>query len=201
MPNTIEQPTSFAKALFHGKILEEFIFPYPSMQEEERSNIEILLGSINKFFEKHVDPTQIDKDHKIPTDVIKGLGELGMFGLIIPEEYGGFGFSMMGYCRCMQEIATYDASIATMLMAHQSIGLKGIIMFGSEEQKRRLLPDLASGKKIACFAFTEPSAGSVAFSIKPRAVREGDHWVLNGEKIWITNGGIGSVFTVFAKTE
>lgn len=201
MPNPAEQPTSFAKALFHGKILEEFIFPYPSMKEEEKSNIEILLESINKFFEKNVDPTKIDKEHKIPTEVIRGMGELGLFGLIIPEKYGGFGFSMMGYCRCMQEIAKFDASIATMLMAHQSIGLKGIVMFGTEEQKKRFLPDLAKGTKIAGFGLTEPAAGSDAFSIKSRAEKNKRHWILNGQKIWTTNGGIGHIFTVFAKTD
>lgn len=201
MPNSAEKPTSFTKALFHGKIVENFIFPFPSMDKEEQSNLEILIESINKFCEKNVDPTQIDKDHKIPDEVYKGLGELGMFGLIIPEKYGGFGLSMMGYCRCMQEIAKYDASITTMLMAHQSIGLKGIIMFGTEEQKKKYLPDLAKGKLIAGFGLTEPTAGSDAHSIKTKAEKMGDYWLLNGQKIWTTNGGVGHIFTLFARTE
>jgi len=201
MANGQDKPTSFAKALFHGRIYEDMVFPYPSMDKEEASTIDIFCEAIDRFFTDNVDPGAIDKNHKIPKEVMDGIAELGLFGCVVPQEYGGAGLSMTGYARAIQTLAKYDASIATMLMAHQSIGLKGIIMYGTEEQKKRLLPDLASGKKLAGFALTEPTSGSDAFSIKTRAVKDGDNWILNGGKIWITNGGTGHTFTVFAKTE
>jgi acyl-CoA dehydrogenase family protein 9 len=122
--------------------------------------------------------------------------------MIIPQEHGGIGLSSTSYARVVQEVAGYDASLAVTLGAHQSIGLKGILLFGTDEQKSRYLPKLASGEQAAAFALTEPSAGSDAAAIQTRAepLPDGSGYLLNGSKIWITNGGFADVFTVFART-
>ena len=128
---------------------------------------------------------------------------MGLFGLLIPTEYDGFGLSSTGYARLFERIAATDASIAATIGAHQSIGCKGIVLFGTDEQKQRYLPSLATGEKVAAFCLTEPSSGSDAASIRTRArlSDDGEHWILNGGKLWITNGGFADVFTVFAQTE
>src|SRR5690606_37393667 len=114
----------------------------------------------------------------------------------------GFGLSATAYARVMQELAAIDSSLAVTVGAHQSIGLKGILLFGTEAQKKKYLPRLATGEHVAAFALTEPGAGSDAASITTRAElsEDGEHYVLNGSKIWITNGGFADVFTVFART-
>jgi len=196
----IEQ--SFMKALFHGVIAEDMIFPYPEMLSDERENTSMILDSVRRFFAKNVDAAKIDREHTIDPEVMAGLKSLGLFGLQIPTEYDGIGLGAAAYARVMQEIAGLDASIAVTLGAHQSIGLKAILLFGTPEQKRRYLPKLASGEWTAAFALTEPSAGSDAAAIKTRAELspDGTHYILNGSKIWITNGGFADVFTVFART-
>lgn len=193
---------SFAKGLFHGVIPEDMVFPYPELSQADRDAIPILLESVGRFLKEKVDSKAIDRDAKIPASVLAELKALGLFGMIIPEGYGGAGLSATAYCRVMQEIATEDGSLAVTLGAHQSIGLKGIILFGTEAQKQRYLPKLATGELVAAFALTEPSAGSDAAGIKTTATLapDGSHYVLNGSKIWITNGGFADVFTVFART-
>jgi acyl-CoA dehydrogenase family protein 9 len=200
MPPLIEQ--SFMKALFHGVIAEDMIFPYPEMPAEDRENTSMILESVRRYFAANVDSAKIDRDHEIPASVLDGLKALGLYGLQIPNEYDGIGLSATAYARVMQEVGGLDASIAVTLGAHQSIGLKGILLFGTPEQQRRYLPRLATGEHCAAFALTEPSAGSDAAAIKTRAElsRDGSHYVLNGSKIWITNGGTADVFTVFART-
>ncbi|HEX9652786.1 MAG TPA: acyl-CoA dehydrogenase family protein, partial [bacterium] len=138
----------------------------------------------------------------IPQEVLSGLAEIGLFGMSIPEAYGGYGFSSTAYNRVFEEIASIDASLAVTLGGHQSIGLKGLLLHGTEEQKKKYLPKLASGEWLAAFALTEPNAGSDAAGIQSLAVLDAGktHYVLNGGKIWITNGGLANFFTVFAKT-
>src|SRR5262252_2066864 len=193
---------SFMKSLFHGIIAEELIFPFPEFSRDERDNTAMILDSVRKFLEANVDPAKIDEEHSIPAAVIEGMKELGLFGMIIPQEYGGIGLSSSAYARVVQEVAGHDASLAVTLGAHQSIGLKGILLFGTEEQKNQYLPKLASGEHVGAFALTEPSAGSDAAAIQTRAepLPDGSGYVLNGSKIWITNGGFADVFTVFART-
>ncbi|HVY48730.1 MAG TPA: acyl-CoA dehydrogenase family protein [Minicystis sp.] len=200
MPVTFEQ--SFMKALFFGVIAEDMIFPYPEMPTEDRENTSLILDSVRRFFAANVDSAKIDREHELGRDVLDGLKSLGLFGLQIPSSYDGIGLSATAYARVMQEVAALDASVAVTLGAHQSIGLKGILLYGSPEQKQRYLPKLASGEWTAAFALTEPGAGSDAAAIKTRAERsaDGTHWVLNGSKIWITNGGFADLFTVFART-
>lgn len=200
MPPMIEQ--SFMKALFHGVIAEDMIFPYPELPSDDRENTSMILDSVRRYFAANVDAAKIDREHAIPPEVMDGLKALGLFGLQIPTDHDGIGLSASAYARVMQEVGGLDASIAVMLGAHQSIGLKGILLFGTPEQKRRYLPKLATGEWTAAFALTEPSAGSDAAAIKTRAElsADGSHYVLNGAKIWITNGGFADLFTVFART-
>ncbi len=200
MPPLVEQ--SFMKALFHGVIAEDMIFPYPELPSDDRENTSLILDSVRKFFATSVDSAKIDRDHEIPAAVMEGLKALGLFGLQIPTEHDGIGLSATAFARVMQEVSGLDPSIAVTLGAHQSIGLKGILLFGTEEQKRKYLPKLATGEHTAAFALTEPGAGSDAAAIKTRAElsADGKSYVLNGGKIWITNGGFADVFTVFART-
>ncbi|XP_041047916.1 complex I assembly factor ACAD9, mitochondrial isoform X2 [Carcharodon carcharias] len=133
---------------------------------------------------------------------MKGLKELGLFGQQIPVEYGGLGLSNTMYAR-IGEITSLDGSIAVTLAAHQAIGLKGILIVGTEEQKAKYLPKLATGEHVAAFCLTEPGSGSDAASIQTKATLsdDGQCYLLNGSKIWISNGGIADIFTVFARTE
>lgn len=193
---------SFMKSAFHGVLAEDVILPYPRMGAEERETVGMMIDAIRKFAQAHVDPVAIDRDHHIPEEVLAGMKQMGLFGLQIPEEYGGLGLSNAAYARIMEEVASIDSSIAVTLGAHQSIGLKGILLFGTEAQKKKYLPRLATGEWVAGFALTEPGAGSDAASITTHAVlsEDGEGYVLDGSKIWITNGSFANVFTVFART-
>jgi len=189
------------KSLFAGHVPEETVFPYPEVSVEERETVSTFLESFRAFAKDHIDAAAIDRDHRVPDEVVKGLAELGAFGMTIPEAYGGYGFSASAYCRVTEEIGTTDASIGILVGGHQSIGMKGLILFGTDEQKKTWLPRLATGEMIAAFALTEPEAGSDAASIKTTAVFDEakNEFVLNGTKHWISNGGFAEFFTVFAK--
>jgi acyl-CoA dehydrogenase family member 9 len=192
---------SFMKSLFHGVIAEGLVYPYPEPAAAEVDNLNMILESVRKYFAAHVDAAKIDHEARIPDEVIKGLKELGLFGMIIPQEYGGIGLSATGYARVIQEVGALDAAIAVTLGAHQSIGLKAILLFGSEELKKKYLPRLATGEVVAAFALTEPSAGSDAAAIQTHAeIDESGAYTINGSKIWISNGAFADLFTVFART-
>ena len=192
---------SFMKSLFHGVIAETMIFPFPEPSDGEGDALHAVLESVRRFCAANVDSAKIDNDHAIPSEVLEGLKALGLFGMVVPAEYGGKGMSATSYARVMQELAGIDPAIALTLGAHQSIGLKGLLLFGTETQKRRYLPRLATGEMVAAFALTELGAGSDAAAIQTRADRNADgSFVLNGSKIWITNGGFADLFTVFART-
>uniref|UniRef100_A0A8C5QNJ0 Complex I assembly factor ACAD9, mitochondrial n=1 Tax=Leptobrachium leishanense TaxID=445787 RepID=A0A8C5QNJ0_9ANUR len=193
---------SYAKGLFLGTINKKEVFPYPEISKDELEEISQLVAPVEKFFEEEVDSKKIDENAKIPQETLEGLKNLGLFGIQIPEEYGGLGLSNTMYAR-LGEITSLDGSIAVTLAAHQAIGLKGILIAGNEEQKAKYLPKLASGEHIAAFCLTEPGSGSDAASIQTRATlsADGKHYILNGSKIWISNGGLAEIFTVFARTE
>ncbi|XP_078270079.1 complex I assembly factor ACAD9, mitochondrial [Rhinoraja longicauda] len=193
---------AYAKDMFLGKINQHEVFPYPEVSKEELEEINQLVAPVERFFNEDVDSKNIDLEAKIPTETMKGLKELGLFGQQIPEEYGGLGLSNTMYAR-LGEITSLDGSIAVTLAAHQAIGLKGILIVGNDEQKANYLPKLATGEHVAAFCLTEPGSGSDAASIQTRAKlsEDGQHYVLNGSKIWISNGGIADIFTVFARTE
>lgn len=193
---------TICRSFFLGHVDRESLFPYPAMDPEEGEAFEILRESLIRFAADHIDSRRIDEEARVPEEVLEGLAELGVFGITVPEEYGGYGASQTFYARVFETVAGLDGSIVVTLGAHQSIGLKGILEYGTEEQKRRFLPPLARGEQLAAFALTEPGSGSDAASIRTRAEYDAarDAWILNGTKIWITNGALAEVFTVFAQT-
>jgi acyl-CoA dehydrogenase family member 9 len=193
--------SSFAKSLFLGEIHEEMVFPFPRPASEEQDRIRALNASLRELGER-IDPREIEEKRWLGDDLIRELGERGLCGLYVPEEYGGQGLSQTGYCRVFETFAQIDGTLSVVMGVHQSIGMKGIVLFGSDEQKERFLPDLAAGRKLAGFALTEPLAGSDAYHLQSRAVQQADgSWVLNGEKRYIGNGGTGEVFVSFARAE
>ena len=189
------------KSLFAGQVPDELLVQFPEPSAEERETVSTFLGSLRDFAREKIDPARIDREKRIPPDVVRGLADLGIFGLTIPEEYGGYGLSSSAYCRVMEEVGRTDASLGILIGGHQSIGMKALLLYGSAEQKSRWLPSLATGEMIAAFALTEPEAGSDAASIRTTAryEPERDEFVLDGNKHWISNGGIASFFTLFAK--
>jgi acyl-CoA dehydrogenase family protein 9 len=197
-----EQPaSSFAKSLFCGEIHEEMVFPWPEPDAAEQDRVRGLIAAARGIGER-IDPREIEEKRWLGAGLVRDLGEAGLCGLYVPEQYGGQGLSQTGYARVFETFAQIDATLSIVMGVHQSIGFKGIHLFGTDEQKERYLPDLAAGRKLAGFALTEPNAGSDAYNIESRAVRQADgSWILNGEKRYIGNGGTGSVFTGFARCE
>src|SRR5271154_6178790 len=193
---------SVAKSLAAGKILEEQLFPYPRLREKDREVLGMMLEAIDEFLApRREDFKRWDRDAGQPAEFIQGLRALGLFGLIIPEEEGGPGLSNAGYARVLSQTSSHDSSVSLTIGAHSSIGMKGVLLFGTPEQRARYLPKLATGEMIAAFCLTESGSGSDAASIRTHATKCADgNWTLNGEKIWITNGGIADLYTVFART-
>ncbi len=192
---------SFTRGVFQGEILEDLVFPFPEPSAEEKETLTQILDSFRGWAAETVDSAKMDHDGKFTPEVRQGMAELGLMGLNIPEEYGGFGASSMVFNRVFGEIGAHDAALAVYFGAHQSIGIKGIILFGSEDQKQRWLTKCASGEVIAAFCLTEPGSGSDAQAMLSTAVpsADGKTYTLNGTKIWISNAGYAGVMTVFAK--
>jgi acyl-CoA dehydrogenase family protein 9 len=192
---------SFTRGVFQGEILEDLVFPFPEPSVEEKETLKQILDAFRSWAADTLNPAQLDHDGKFPDAVRQGMAELGLMGLNIPEAYGGFGASAMVFNRVFGEIGAHDAALAVYFGAHQSIGIKGIILFGTEDQKQRWLPRCASGELIGAFCLTEPGSGSDAQAMLSTAVpsADGSHYVLNGTKIWISNAGYAGVMTVFAK--
>lgn len=167
---------------------------------EEQS---MLRDMIRDFVTNELKPraAEIDENAGIPEEIINQIKELGILGAAFPIEYGGSGFGEVGYCIIQEEVGRGCLSTATMIGAHVSIGTNAIYIGGSEEVKQKFLVPLTSGEKIAAFALTEQGAGSDAFNLRTKAEREGDEWVLNGEKLWITNAPFADTFSVFARTK
>jgi alkylation response protein AidB-like acyl-CoA dehydrogenase len=163
----------------------------------------MLRDMVRDFADSEIRPraAKIDEEEHIPPELIRKMGEVGLLGAVFPPEYGGGGFGEVGYCLMQEEIARACMSTATFVGAHQSIGANAICIGGSEALKRKYLPPLAEGKLIGAFALTEVLAGSDSFNLRTKAYKDGGDWVINGEKIWITNGGIADVVSVFARTE
>jgi acyl-CoA dehydrogenase family member 9 len=200
-PPAVKECSSFSKALFLGEIHEGLVFPWPQPDPAEQDRIRALIASARELGES-IDPREIEERRWIGDRVVRELGERGLCGLYVDERYGGQGLSQTGYARVFEAFAQIDATLSIVMGVHQSIGFKGIAMFGTDEQKERFLPDLAAGRKLAGFALTEPNAGSDAYNIESRAVAQPDgSWRLNGEKRFIGNGEKGSVFTTFARCE
>ena len=194
--------TSFMRSLCMGYIEEDMIVPFPVTSPEERETLQSVIASLGDLMAPHEkDFSAWDRAAEMPASYLEELKTFGLFGLIIPEAHGGLGFGSAAYSRTLQEVARFDASTAVTIGAHSSIGMRGLLLFGTDKQKERFLPRLATGEMIAAFCLTEPGSGSDAASIRTTATRDGDDWIIDGNKLWITNGGIADFFTVFAKTE
>ena len=195
--------SGFAKALFRGEFRGEGIFPYPELPEKASApSVDEAVEAVRAFADEHIDAAAIDRECDIPRSVIDGLARLGVLGMAAPREWGGRGFSQMGYCRIMEVIGGHCASTAVFVNAHHSIGLRALVLFGTREQQERWLPSLASGQKLAAFALTEEQAGSDASNVQTsaRLAEDGRTYILNGSKRYITNGAIADVLTVMART-
>lgn len=158
---------------------------------------------VRRFAREKLDRAGVETDrtHKFPAEIVNELGELGLMGIFVPETYGGAGMDHVSYALAIEEISVQCAATGVIVSAHSSLGMWPILGLGTEEQKRRFLPAMAAGKHIGCFALTEPQAGSDAAGQKTRAVRDGDSYVINGTKNFITNGPQASVAIIFAMTD
>ena len=163
---------------------------------------ELLRAEIRRFAEERIRPgvAERDRNHEFPADILREMGEMGLLGMMVPEEYGGAGLDTLTYCIAMEEVSRVCPATAVTMSVTNSVCCWPINRFGSEELKRRVLPELASGEAIGGFGLTEPGAGSDAGSLRTTARRDGDFWVLNGEKAWITNAGFAKYFVVVART-
>ncbi len=202
LESTPSGEVGFVKSLFFGRLKLDRIMPYPRQDEAEKARTAALIEKVDAFLKEQVDADAIDAEERIPQHVIDGLGKLGVLGMTVPVEYGGGGFSHTAYCRVLAHISQHCASTAVLIGAHQSIGLKALLLMGTDEQKQRFLPALASGEKLAAFCLSEPEVGSDAAGVQTHARMsdDGTHWVLNGEKRYATNAAIAGVMTVMAKT-
>src|SRR4051794_13382530 len=190
---------SFGKELFLGNFRLDLIHPQPKLDPAAIEKGEAFLTKLRALLEEHVDPLEIERDAKIPEHVIDGLKDIGALGIKVYEEYGGLGLSQVYYNKALMMAGTYHASLATLLSAHQSIGLaEPLRMFGSEEQKREWLPKVAT-THISAFMLTEPDVGSDPARLGATAEPDGDEYVINGRKLWATNGVIADVVVVMAR--
>ncbi|MBX6394889.1 MAG: acyl-CoA dehydrogenase family protein [Alicyclobacillaceae bacterium] len=171
-------------------------FRFPQEVEQFR---EVVRNFVNEVVEPAAE--QIEEEDRIPESIVEQAKELGLFGLSIPEEYGGLGLNMVGKCAILEELGKTHNGFTSLIGAHNGIGSVGIVELGNEEQKRRFLPKMATGEWLGAFALSEPEAGSNAASIKTRAERKGDRYILNGMKHFITNGPEAHVITVMAVTD
>ncbi|MCP9261594.1 Very long-chain specific acyl-CoA dehydrogenase, mitochondrial [Dirofilaria immitis] len=178
---TLEISTSFVKNIFLGKGVLDHVMPYPVDLTNEKN----------------------DEKEEIPMDILSKFAEIGAFGALVPEEYDGAGLNNTQLARLGEIIGESDLSLSVILGAHQSIGYKGILLYGTDEQKRKYLPDLATGRKFAAFCLTESGTGSDANSVQTYAEKsnDGKYYILNGGKLWISNGSFADIFTVFARTQ
>jgi alkylation response protein AidB-like acyl-CoA dehydrogenase len=189
---------TFLRELFLGNFLLDHIHPFPAIREE-RPEFRMFHDELRRFLREKVDPVAIDESGEYPAEVVDGLRRLGAFGIKIPKEYGGLGFSVSEYTTVMQMVGSYDSNIGALLSAHQSIGVpQPLKLFGTPAQKRKYLPRCAAGA-ISAFALTEPHVGSDPASLSTTAVRDGDTFLLNGEKLWCTNGTLAELLVVMAR--
>ena len=172
------------------------------MYDQTTQAQEELRAKVRQFAEAEIKPIafKLDKENQFPTEAVKELGKMGLMGIPYEKKYGGAGLDVLSYAIAVEELARVDGGAGVILSAHTSLGTFPIAAFGTEEQKKKYLPDLCSGKKIGAFGLTEPNAGSDAGGTETTAEDKGDHWLLNGEKIFITNGGVADTYVVFAVT-
>jgi len=173
------------------------------MDFELNEEQQMMQRMVRDFAEKEIRPIaqEIDKSETFPWDTIRKMGDLGLMGLTVPEEYGGCGADALTYAIAVEEVSRVSGSVGITLAAHTSLGLDLIYRFGSEEQKREYLPGLVSGRGLAAFGLSEPEAGSDAGAVKTTAVLDGDQWLINGQKVFITSGSIADVVIIAAVTD
>jgi alkylation response protein AidB-like acyl-CoA dehydrogenase len=196
------QGRAFLRDLFLGCFHLDLVQPFPERQPRERAEFAAFYARLKAFLVDRVDPTVIDETGEYPQEVIDELAAMGAFGMKIPAEYGGLGLSQREYERAMQLIGSYDANLTALLSAHQSIGVpQPLKLFGTEEQRRKYLPQCARGA-ISAFALTEPTVGSDPAKITTVAepTADGKAFVLNGTKLWCTNGTLAKLLVVMART-
>ncbi len=188
----------FIRELFLGNFALPLIHPFPE-RGAPREEFTKFYDALDRFLKTEVDSAEIDRTGEYPSHVVDGLRKLGAFGIKIPKEYGGLGFTVSEYCRAMEMVGSYDANISALLSAHQSIGVpQPLKLFGTEEQKKKYLPRCAAGA-ISAFALTEPHVGSDPASLTTTAVKHGDGFLINGEKLWCTNGTLAELLVVMAR--
>lgn len=198
-----KESQSFTMNMFRGQLQTSQVFPYPEvLTDDQTDTLKMLVDPVSKFFDEVNDPLENDAIETVEPNTLEGLWDLGAFSLQVPQDLGGLGLTNTQYARMVEIVGGNDLAVGIVLGAHQSIGFKGILLFGTPEQKEKYLPRVSTGKEFAAFCLTEPASGSDAGSIKTRAVLspDGKHYVLNGSKIWISNGGFAEIMTVFAQT-
>lgn len=200
--NASGQKQSVVGSLFFGEVDESLVFPFPNFSDEQVEMAKEMTNAVDQFAKDNINAEKMDHEAKMPEEIIKGLSELGLMGLGVPEDFGGLGLDYSLYCRVFAQVASHDGAVATMIGAHQSIGYRALLNEGNAEQKAKWLPLLASGEVLAAFCLTEPGSGSDAYSIKTKAKDNGNGtYTINGQKLWITNGGRAGFYSVFAKTD
>jgi len=193
---------SFVKELFEGRLRLDLIHPFPEPDPDDVARAAPFLDRLERFLLEKVDGDLIDREGNIPVEVVEELKAMGAMGIKIPREYGGLGLSQLMYTRAMSLVTSWDGSLTALLSASQSIGVPvPLKLFGTPEQKQKYLPRLAQGQ-ISAFALTENHAGSDPAGLSTTAVKseDGSHWILNGEKLWCTNGTVADVMVVMART-
>src|SRR5438270_3068222 len=193
---------SFASNLFIGRYDFDRIYPWPAQSAEDGAAGEDFLNKLETYLREHVDPDEIDRTGEIPPENVAGLAAIGAFGIKVPKQYGGLGLSQFNYGRAAVLLGSWDGNVAALVSAHQSIGVaQPLLLFGTEEQKRKYLPRVAGGE-ISAFALTETHAGSdpATMSLRAEPIPDGSEFILNGEKLWCTNGVKAGVLVVMAKT-
>src|SRR5947209_555594 len=196
------QALGFVKGLFAGHFVSDWVMPYPKIPADQQAQLDKTLAELRAFLDATLDPAAIDRNADIPREVIDGLGRVGVLGMTAPAEYGGHGFSQLANTKILEELGTRCASTSVFVNAHHSIGIRALLLFGSPEQQHKWLPKLCTGEWLGAFALTEREAGSDAANVQMTATpsEDGSHYVLNGEKRYITNTAIAQVLTVMART-
>jgi hypothetical protein len=196
------QAPSFVRELFEGSFRLDLIHPFPAPDPKDLERARPFMERLERFMRERVDSDKIDREGKIPEDVVRGLGEIGAFGIKIPTEYGGLGLSQYSYTHAIGLVTSQDGNLTALLSAAQSIGVPTPLkLFGTPEQKERYLPRLARGA-VSAFALTENHVGSDPAGLTTTATlsEDGTHYILNGEKLWCTNGTIAELMVVMART-
>lgn len=194
---------SFAGKLFMGNFDPSLLFPFPKQSPEDRRIGDEFIEKLEVLLKEKLDPDEVDRTGELPKDFIKGMADLGVFAIKVPKEYGGLGFSQTNYNRIVMKIASYCGATATLVSAHQSIGVpQPLLMYGTEEQKKKFFPCFRTGA-ISAFALTEVDVGSDPARMTSRATlsEDGQYYILNGTKLWCTNGTIADIIVVMALTE